>query len=208
MNIRNKMSEAQLTYFPGSPFARMARVLVIEWDLPVQPVECEFPPSDELFAENPLGQVPALIFPDRSVFPTLLVLEKLWDMAGQPPAAYAPDFDRQTLMTILQMTDAMVAAFYQGWTGLEPIGENLIGYDPAERNLKRTQFGLDWLDERSTASTLRAGLNLPAVALACLVLWADSRGKLNWRDRHSLARLVDGLAAHDSFVATVPPDWR
>jgi glutathione S-transferase len=52
------MDRARLAYFPGSPFARMARVLIEEWALPVDPDEWTFPPPEELFRLNPLGQVP------------------------------------------------------------------------------------------------------------------------------------------------------
>jgi glutathione S-transferase len=67
---------AELTYFPGSPFARMCRVVILEFGLPVEFVEHKFPPAKEMFDVNPLGQVPALILENKTVFPTFLILEE------------------------------------------------------------------------------------------------------------------------------------
>src|SRR5688572_23165989 len=110
----------------------MARVIVREWALPVEEIECPFPPPPEFFEKTPLGQVPVLLIDGVAVFPTLLVLERLWTMAGNPAHAYRPDQDRQVLLTILQAGDALVAALYQDWAGLRPVGPNHIGYDPGE----------------------------------------------------------------------------
>ena len=104
---------ARLAYTAGSPFSRMARVCIREWALPVEEAEVAFPPPPETFAVNPLGQVPLLTVGDEAVFPTLLILERLWSMAGRPRAAYDDARDRQVLVTLLQAGDALVAAYYQ-----------------------------------------------------------------------------------------------
>ncbi len=132
------LKPAQLTYFPGSPFARICRVAVIELCVPVEPVDCAFPPGPDMFEVNPPGQVPAFILDDRTVFPTFLILEDLWDMSGRT-AIYDPASDRQVLLTLLQMGDAYVAAFYQKWCGLRPVARNAIGHNPAERHIARVE---------------------------------------------------------------------
>ena len=51
----------ELIYIDGSPFARMLRILVLEHDCPASLREItEFPPSDELFRLNTMGQAPVL----------------------------------------------------------------------------------------------------------------------------------------------------
>lgn len=197
---------ARLAYFPGSPFARMARVLVREWQLEIEETELPFPPPASLFDLNPLGQVPVLLLGDERLFPTLIVLERLWAMAGAPAAAYAPEKERQTLLTVLQAGDALVAAFYQRWAGLGPVGPNHAGHEPAERNLARVAAVLDWLAAGS--GDLRDGVTLTGVALACLVLWADARDGLDWRRHARLQDVVDALAARESFRQTIPQPWR
>ncbi len=197
------MDNIQLTFFPGSPFARMARILIMEWNLPVTPTQQEFPPTPDLFRANPLGQVPALIMPDgTAVFPTFLVLEHLWEMAGKPTDAYAPQSQRQILMTILQACDALVAAKYQDWTGLGPVRENTIGYDPAERHLERLQKTLDWLESLIPSGELGQGITLPNIALSSTVLWMDVRGGPNWRGRANMEAAVDEIASRSSLTQT------
>jgi glutathione S-transferase len=89
-----------LAYVSGSPFGRMARVLVREWSLPVEERELPCPLPHEFFAENPLGQVPVLNVGRETLFPTLIILERLWELAGRP-AAYDPPRDRQRLLVTL-----------------------------------------------------------------------------------------------------------
>ena len=201
------MSLARLYYFPGSPFARMARVLVHEWKLDVETIEIAFPPTDDLFDLNPLGQVPVLRLRDgQTLFPTLIVLEHLWQSAGSPIASYDPVAQRQLLLTILQAGDALVAAMYQNWTGLGPVRENTIGYDPAERHSHRFGRVLNWLENHEIEMEL--GFTLANVALSCILLWSDSRDGPDWRAHTQLASIVDELAALPAFQSTQPQVWQ
>ena len=199
------MSGDRLVYLPGSPFARMARVLVREWRLPIAETEAPFPPPDWVFELNPLGQVPALALGEERVFPSFIILERLWALAGAPASAYRPEGERQVLLTTLQAGDALVAALYQRWAGLAPSRENHMGYDPAERNLARFDSVLGWI---ASGGRLREGLTLPGVAVACLLLSSDARGGPAWWEHDGLEALVEGLAARESFRQTQPPPWR
>ena len=201
-------TERCLAFFPGSPFARMARVLVREWNLPVQEIEHSFPPPPELFEITPLGQVPVLLIEGEAVFPTILVLERLWAMAGNPQDVYRPEHDRQLLLTILQAGDALVAALYQGWSGLRMVGPNHIGYDPAERHLTRFRQSLTWFESRVPAYANQDEVALPEVALACLLLWSNARGGPNWEKHIHLVQMVQRMEKRPSFIATIPPTWR
>ena len=201
------MPLARLYYFPGSPFARMARVLIYAWELDVETIEIAFPPSNDLFDLNPLGQVPVLQLQDgQSLFPTLIVLENLWQSAGSPAVAYDPGTQRQLLLTILQAGDALVAAMYQNWTGLGPVRDNTIGYDPAERHLRRFSRVLNWLENRG--DEMERGLTLANVALSCILLWSDSRDGPDWRSHARLTSIVDELAALPAFQLTRPQAWQ
>jgi glutathione S-transferase len=199
---------ARLLFFPGSPFARMARVLIREWSLPIVPEECPFPPGPELWETTPAGQVPVLVEPDRPpLFPTFLILERLWEIAGSPRDAYEPDRDRQVLLATLQAGDALVTAYYIGWTGLRETETNHVGYSLRDQNLLRFGSVLRWLDGKAAEGEVRDGVTLPGVALACLALWADARDGFPWRENGHLARLVDDLASRASFAGTAPQRW-
>jgi glutathione S-transferase len=198
-------SRASLAYTSGSPFARMARVAIREWGLPVDEIEVAFPPD---FALNPLGQVHVLTVDGTAVFPTLMVLERLASMAGPSGASYDGARDRQVLLTILSAGDALVAAVYQRWAGLGPVGPDQIGYDPADRNLARVRSVLDWLGADARPAALGEGVTLPRVALACLLLWIEVRGGLGWPVPSGIDAIVRELDGRESFRLTRPPDVR
>ncbi len=202
------LTPTALAYTPGSPFARMARVAIREWALPVEEVEVGFPPPAEISALNPLGQVPVLTVDGEAVFPTLIILERLWSMAARSSDVYDPARDRQLLMTILSAGDALVAATYQRWAGLGPVGANSVGYDPAERNLGRVRSTLDWLEPNPRMSAFGADVAPPAIAVACLLLWIEARGGLGWPTPPGLAALARALDERESFRLTRPPASR
>ncbi len=67
-----------LHYIDGSPFARIARILVREHDLEVSELEIrDFPPPKEFLTLNPMGQVPVLVDGDSAYFPTRIVIDVL-----------------------------------------------------------------------------------------------------------------------------------
>jgi glutathione S-transferase len=205
-------TRAVLSYTPGSPFARMARVAIREWALPVEEAEVVFPPPAEVSALNPLGQVPVLTVDGQALYPTLIILERLWSMADRSGETtgetYDPARDRQLLLTILSAGDALVAATYQRWAGLGPVGPNVVGYDPAERNLGRVRATLDWLEANPRMAALGASITPPPVALACLLLWIEARGGLGWPVPPGLATIVAALDERESFRLTRPGAWR
>lgn len=194
----------RLVSFPNSPYGRIARVLVDEWRLPVAEEIVPFGKPGAVTALNPLGQVPVLVVDGRPCFPTLVVVERLWHLAGAPASAYAPERERQPLAAVLAAGDALVGALYQRWAGLTPDGPNNLGFDPAARNFERVQAVLDWLAD----GRLRDGVTVVGVAAACFLLWSDARGGPAWWGRPRLDTLVAGLAERDSFRRTAPKPWR
>jgi hypothetical protein len=135
-------------------------------------------------------------------------LERLASMAGPSGASYDGARDRQVLLTILSAGDALVAAVYQRWAGLGPVGPDQIGYDPADRNLARVRSVLDWLGADARPAALGEGVTLPRVALACLLLWIEVRGGLGWPVPSGIDAIVRELDGRESFRLTRPPAVR
>lgn len=102
-----------------------------------------------IFNKNPLGQAPTLITVGETIFPTSQITEQLLAMTVVP---VAPDFDpladRQMLLTILAMGDAMVAANQITRSGLRQTEENTYGINIVERHNMRIEHTLVWLEER------------------------------------------------------------
>lgn len=207
----------KLYYVPGSPFARIIRVLLRELAFPCAEVEvADFPPPPDYFAINPLGQVPALVTDDGVKFPTRIIIDHLLALPGPKPARAVLDVrrapncwqDDQTLAVLLAMGDALAALKYQAWAGLRPAAENLLGYDPADRHAERVRRALDWLEARALpAGFLPGGLSVQDIALAAILLWIEARGGFAWRGRPKLEAIVRRCDERASFLATRPQPW-
>ena len=64
---------------------------------------------------------------------------------------------------------------------------------------------LDWLEARLDPAGFQPGcISVQDIALACLILWAESRGPIAWRGRPNTEALVARLEERDSFRATAP----
>jgi len=206
-----------LYYIQGSPFARMARVLLREFGIPcAEKLIEEFPPSPAYFEVNPLGQVPVIEDGTNRYFPTSVVLNHIVAKAqasGAPTSDIARTSfreesrqqDEQLLVVLLAMGDLMCATQYQKWAGLAVVDRNRLGFDPAQRNLLRVYRTLDWLEQRATRGGFwPSTISVQDVVLACLILWSESRGPIKWRGRPKLEGIVSGLEARPSFTSTAP----
>ena len=201
----------------GSPFARMARVLLREYEVPcAEKLIEEFPPSPEYFEVNPLGQVPVIEEGMNRFFPTSVVLNHIVAKAqvlGAPKSDIARTLfreesreqDEQLLVVLLAMGDMMCAAQYQKWAGLAVVDRNRLGFEPAQRNMLRVYRTLDWLEQRATRGGFwPSAISVQDVVLACLILWSESRGPIQWRGRPKLEGIVSRLECRPSFTSTAP----
>ncbi len=203
------MEKSKLYYVDGSPFARLCRALILEWNLPVEMVELSFPLDEDFFAENPLGQVPLLKTVGESIFPTLQIAEQLWAMTEEASIpTFEPLEDRQMMTVILAMGDAMKDAAYQEWAGLEQTGHSKLGFNPAERNLARVQATLDWIESQADKWLCGDEVSVADYALACMLLWSESRRPIEWKNRKKIARIVDAVSQGEHFSATAPGPWK
>jgi glutathione S-transferase len=206
----------KLHFTPGSPFARIVRVLLRELRLECREVEIAFPPPVDHFILNPLGQVPALETAEGVKFPTRIIIDFLMALPRHESSSLAPAVrrnaqhwqDDQMLAVLLAMGDALAAIKYQSWAGLRPGGKNLLGFDPADRHTERVLQSLDWLEERATLSGfLPESLSVQDVTLASFMLWTEARDGFAWCGRPKLEAIVARCAERPSFQATKPQPW-
>jgi glutathione S-transferase len=203
-----------LHFIDGSPFARIVRILAREHKIVVNELEItEFPPPDSFHELNPLGQVPVLVDNGAAYFPTRIVIDALLskvptsgsDVAGEVSREKCRLRDEQLLAVILGMGDVLAAHHYARWAGIGPVDRNRLGFDPAERNMVRVLRTLDWLETRIAGRGFHPGkISIQDIAFACLILWTESRGAIDWRGRSRLEKLVQNLENRQSFVATQP----
>lgn len=200
-------------YVDGSPFARMVRVLSRELALDMEEIEVtEFPPPRGFFHLNPLGQVPVVLRDGTALFPTEIALAALLQITAGP-SSWSSDrtpslADRQTLSVILSLGDQIASLRYRDWAGLAPSGPNRLGFDLDKRALERIAATLDWLEARIGATGFSDDdICLADIALACLLLWTESRGPIAWRGRPGIEAMVGRMSARESFAATIPRPW-
>ena len=207
----------KLHYTPGSPFARIVRVLLRELALDCREEEIKgFPPSSDHFAINPLGQVPALETPEGVKFPTRIIIDFLMAQPRRLTLPLAPGVRREEncwqddrmLAVLLAMGDALATLKYQEWAGLRPSAKNLLGFDPADRHAERVSRTLDWLEAQAGLTGLFPDvLSVQDITLASFLLWTDARGGFPWRGRPRLEAIVAACAQRSSFAATSPQPW-
>src|SRR5262249_57489505 len=114
--------------------------------------------------------------------------------------------DEQLLVVLLAMGDLMCATQYQKWAGLAVVDRNRLGFDPAQRNLLRVYRTLDWLEQRATTGGFwPSTISVQDVVLACLILWSESRGPIQWRGRPQLEGIVSGPETPPTFPPPAPP---
>ena len=204
----------ELHYIDGSPFARIIRILAREHRVAMRETEIvEFPPSDSFLAINPLGQVPVLMVDGEAFFPTRIAIAALLARSSAPGTHIATaiaregerEKDEQDLAVILAMGDALAAHHYARWAGIGQVDENVLGFDPAQRNMTRALRTLDWLAKRMQDGRFQSGLiSVQDIALASFILWTESRGPIEWRGRPQIENLIGRLENRVSFVATKP----
>jgi len=194
---------------PGSPYARMARIVVLEKGLEgrVEIVGAKTRVADSpYYGINPSGRVPYLIREDGvGMEESALICAYLDHLDGKP--AFDLPGDGQSLEA--RRLEALARSMLDGlsvWGReiLRPENERSPGVIQHEMDRARRMVGV-W--EREIDHPLMQGaLNMAQITLACaLGLQARNPG-FNWRPGHpKLSKWFDRIAARPSFAATAPP---
>lgn len=198
----------RLFHAPGSPYARIARMAVIELGLEdrvaVEEVTLRDPAS-VLLPFNPVGRVPALLLDDGSTItettPVLMVLDSL--VAPDRRLLPGPDAPRALAAygRVLGMLDGIAV-----WNRelRRPSHERSPGVIALEA-LRAVRVA-DAL-ERDVASGGFRALDAGYLALVAVLGYCERRHTtFNWRQgRPSLAALFDAAQARPSVARTIPP---
>lgn len=199
----------RLFHAPGSPYARIARMAVIELGLEdrVRVEEATLrDPASVLLPFNPVGRVPSLLLDDGTTVtettPVLMMLDSL-----VPPARrLLPGPDRPPALArygrVLGMLDGIAV-----WNRelRRPPEERSPGVIALEAH--RAARVADAL-ERDVAAGRFATIDAGWLALVSVLGYCARRHKaFDWRPgRPALAALFDAAAARPAVAATVPPE--
>ena len=194
---------------PGSPYARMARIVVIEKALQgrVKVIVAQTRVADSpYYAINPSGRVPYLIRDDGvGLEESAVICAYLDHLDGHPvfdlPAGEQA-WDARRLEALARSLMDGLAVW--GRELYRPLNERSPGVIRHETDRAARMVAL-W--EREIAHPfMRGALNMAQITLACALGLEARNPDFDWRSRH--ARLLDWygpIAARPSFQVTAPP---
>jgi glutathione S-transferase len=193
---------------PGSPYARMVRILILEKGLSrVEVVTAQTRVADSPYYRiNPSGRVPYLVRDDGVGLEESALICDYLDRIDGRPALEAPPENRAWEARRLEALARSMLDGLAVWSRetARPQGERsltVILHETrrSERmtDLWETEIGDPWMN---------GALNLAQLTLACALGLEARIPEFRWRSGHpGLAAWFERVAARPSFQATVPP---
>ena len=196
----------QLFYVPGSPYARMVRIALIETGLDavtrMQEVTLRDPASG-LLPFNPVGRVPSLRLDDGTVLSeTLLILPYLDRLHQRRPIMPAAPDRLASMARAIGMLDGIAVWNRELRRPPEERSPSVLALETTRAN--RTA---DALDRDVTDGRYGGEMDGAVIALGCALGYCERRHTVwHWRQgRPALAAWFDQTSATTMFQATIPP---
>ena len=201
----------KLLMTPTSPYARKARVLVLEKQLNCE-MEAVSPWDDDaqVLATNPLRKVPVLLADGgAAVFDSRVICEYLDSLSDSPrflPADAAARLEVKTREALVE--GAMDSALSLVMAGRA--APDMAATDSWKRwLLGKSERALDVLEKRAGARGGAADLDMGEVACFCFLdFWLFRQAQTGWADwrdsRPNLAEWFAKTGKRESFVQTDP----
>jgi glutathione S-transferase len=194
---------------PGSPYARMARIVVLEKGLQSR-VEILVAKTrvagSAYYGINPSGRVPYLVRDDGiGMEESALICAYLDQLDGRPAFDLPGDGQSWEARRLEALARSMLDGLsVWGREILRPENERSPGVIQHESD--RAQRIGDLWEREIDHPVMRGALNRVQITLAC-ALGLDARNPgFRWRPRHpKLSEWFDRIAARPSFAATAPP---
>lgn len=195
---------------PGSPYARMARIVAIEKRLekrieiiPAQTRRADSP----YYGVNPSGRVPYLVRDDGiGMEESALICDYLDHIDGRAAFDY-PDGAKDRLEA--RRLEALARSMLDGlavWSREILRPENERSPTVIEHEAQRSRRMADLWEKEIEHPLMCGSLNMAQLTLAC-AFGLDARiPEFRWRPGHpKLCAWYDPIAARPSFAATTPP---
>ena len=194
---------------PGSPYARMARIVILEKGLEkrvkiiIAKTRAAHSPYYDI---NPSGRVPYFISDDGvGMEESALICAYLDHLDGKPVFELPGDGQRWEARRLEGLARSMLDGLsVWGREILRPENEQSPGVIEHEKD--RAHRMADVWERQIDQPLMRGALNMVQITLACaLGLEARNPGFI-WRPRHpKLSKWFDEIASRPSFTATAPP---
>ncbi|HSE02408.1 MAG TPA: glutathione S-transferase N-terminal domain-containing protein [Burkholderiales bacterium] len=194
---------------PGSPYARMARIVVIEKGLErrVEIISAQTRRAESpYYGINPSGRVPYLLRDDGVGLEESAVICAYLDHLDGNPAFDLPAGEAQWEARRLEALARSMLDGLAVWSReiLRPASERspTVVQHEADRSRRMADVWETEIDH----PLMHGALNLVQITLAC-ALGLDARiPEFRWRPQHPKLRAwFDSISARPSFAATAPP---
>jgi glutathione S-transferase len=194
---------------PGSPYARMARIVVIEKGLEgrVEIITAQTRrPDSPYYHINPSGRVPYLVRDDGiGMEESALICAYLDHLDGHPvldpPASEKPWETRRLEALARSMLDGLAVWSREIVRPRDEQSPTVIHHEA-----QRSRRMADLWELQIGHPVMRGALNLVQITLACGLGLEARIPDFRWRRGHpKLCGWFDPIAARPSFAATAPP---
>jgi glutathione S-transferase len=189
---------------PTSPFGRMARVVTLELDLPVEEKVIDVYTADFLDAHNPLRQIPTLLLSNgRAIYDSRAICAYFDSISNKPSLfAHPQDWDLQTRFSLA--LGLMEAGLQRRMEIVRPEGEKSAS--TIAKLEVRIGRAIDRL-ERYASEIAGQTLKMDQIATAVALEYTDYRFNGGWRSRcAALGYWLAEFSQRPSMVATRPQE--
>ena len=200
----------KLLYSVTSPYARKVRIVLAERRIPFEDTPVPKADSPEVVEVNPNRKVPTLLHDGKVFFESNVILEYLLKTtspaAGGESPALSLGMTRAThhwddLLTLSTTETLMDAALILNFANRAEVTAEQ--FPQLERESKRVQANLDWLEARATPEGFIPGeFSIQDVNLICALEWFDHSRHVAWRGRPNLEAIIARNAERPAVVAT------
>lgn len=194
---------------PNSPYARMARIVVLEKNLQqrVEIVQAQTRRADSpYYAINPSGRVPYLVRDDGiGMEESALICDYLDSIDGHPALTIPGGEDAWEPRRL----DALARSLLDGisvWNRELARPENERSPTVIRHETERARRMIDVWEREIGHPAMHGVLNMLQIRLACTLGLETRNAGFQWRPGHSkLVGFYARMSARPSFHATVPP---
>lgn len=195
---------------PGSPYARKARIAMLEKN-----IACEFvpdrpsAPGSQVPVHNPLGKVPVLVRDDgRALYDSVVIVE-YFDHLGSGPKLAPASFDDRIEVKRMEalgdgITDCIVALTHDSRFS-DTCDQNADWYQKQFKKIERALTALQ-NDIGTREFCFGNAFTVGDISAGCALGYLDrAYASYDWRGKYpGLKRYADKLFARPSFAATPP----
>jgi glutathione S-transferase len=199
----------QLYISPGSPYARIVRIVVIEKKLSdkVEVIVAKTRTTDSPYYQiNPSGRVPHLVCADGlALEDSGLISSYLDHLEGHPTFALpegAPGLESRRVEALVRSTlDGLAVLGREKWRPVNEQSPKIVLHET-----DRAKRLLNLWEQQISHPLFHGQLNMVQIVLGCTLGFADLIPEFSWRSNYpKLNSWFEALSARPSFFETKPP---